>query len=99
MGSIAHHWLQEGIEKGIEKGMQLQKAKDEEIMGNIAHHWLQEGIEKGMQLQKAKDMEVAEYIVKAEKITLVKKMLTDKEPIEKILKYTGLTKKEIEQLK
>lgn len=67
-------------------------------MGSIAYHWLQEGIEKGMQFQKAKDMEVVEYIIKAEKITLAKKMLTDKEPIEKILKYTGLTKGEIKKL-
>ncbi|MCC8418975.1 MAG: Rpn family recombination-promoting nuclease/putative transposase [Rickettsia endosymbiont of Glossina mortisans submortisans] len=80
----------------------LNPKVEEEIMGSIAHHWFQEGIEKGIekgiQIQKAKDMEVVEYIVKAEKITLAKKMLTDKEPIEKILKYTGLTKGEIKKL-
>ncbi|AFC71444.1 hypothetical protein [Rickettsia australis] len=38
-------------------------------------------------------------MVKAEKITLAKKMLSIKEPINKIIDFTGLTKREIEKLK
>jgi hypothetical protein len=68
-------------------------------MGSLAHHWEQQGIEKGMQIQKVKDMEVAEYIVKAEKITLAKKMLSIQEPMNKIIDFTGLTEKEIGKLK
>jgi len=60
---------------------------EEEIMESIAHHWLQEGIERGIEKGR-----------KTEKITLAKKMLTDKEPIAKIIKYTDLKKEEIEKL-
>ncbi|ABV74740.1 Transposase and inactivated derivative [Rickettsia akari str. Hartford] len=73
----------------------LNPKVEEEMIGSIAHHWLQEGMEQGIQIQKAQDMEM----VKAEKITLAKKMLSIKEPINKIIDFTGLTKREIEKLK
>jgi len=65
------------------------------LMGSLAHHWQQEG----MEIQKAKDVKITELMIKKEKITLAKKMLTDKEPIAKIIKYTDLTREEIEKLK
>ncbi|HJD56484.1 MAG TPA: Rpn family recombination-promoting nuclease/putative transposase [Rickettsia endosymbiont of Pyrocoelia pectoralis] len=68
---------------------------EEEIMGSIAHHWLQEGIEKGMQLQKIKDMEM----LKAEKISMAKEMKKEGVTLEAIIKITKLTKEEIEKLK
>lgn len=85
------------LEKMLKSHLNPELGAD--IMGSLAHHWEQQGIEKGMQLQKVKDMEVAEYMVKAEKIILAKKMLSIKEPINKIIDFTGLTEKEIEKLK
>lgn len=64
------------------------------IMGSLAHHWKQEGIEEG----KAQNIEVATLMIKEEKIILAKKMLSIKEPINKIIDFTGLTKREIEEL-
>jgi len=48
-------------------------------MGSLAHHWMQEGREQGI-------------------LFIAKKMLKDKEPIEKIVKYTGLKEKTLEEL-
>ncbi|MBC7473554.1 MAG: Rpn family recombination-promoting nuclease/putative transposase [Candidatus Sericytochromatia bacterium] len=44
------------------------------------------------------DMVIAEEAVIKNRIEMAKKMLEDNEPVEKIIKYTGLTKKEIEKL-
>jgi len=60
----------------------------EEFMGSLAHHWMQEGIEQGREQGKEQGI-----------LFIAKKMLKDKEPIEKIVKYTGLHKKDIEKLK
>ncbi|WP_341791014.1 transposase [Rickettsia endosymbiont of Gonocerus acuteangulatus] len=57
-------------------------------MGSVAHHWLQEGIEKGIEKGR-----------KTEKITLAKKILVKNKPLDEIIDFTGLTKKEIEKLK
>jgi predicted transposase/invertase (TIGR01784 family) len=56
----------------------------EKLMNSLAHSWEQQGIEKGR---------------KKEKIIIAKKMLSIKEPINKIINFTGLKKEEIEKLK
>ncbi|KJV91894.1 Rpn family recombination-promoting nuclease/putative transposase [Rickettsia bellii] len=61
------------------------------IMGNLAHHWEQQGIEKERARSRIK--------IKKEKITIAKEMMANKEPLEKIIKYTKLKKEEIEKLK
>ncbi|WP_341791015.1 transposase [Rickettsia endosymbiont of Gonocerus acuteangulatus] len=74
----------------------LNPKTEEEIMGSIAHHWLQEGIEKGIVQGIEKGIEKGS---KTEKIILAKEMMANKEPLEKIIKYTKLKKEEIEKLK
>ncbi|KJW02150.1 hypothetical protein REIP_0153 [Rickettsia endosymbiont of Ixodes pacificus] len=65
----------------------LNPKVEEEIMGSIAHHWLQEGIEKGIQIGEMKLAEMA------------KKMLRKNKPLDEIIEFTGLTEREIEELK
>ncbi|MGX6960370.1 MAG: transposase [Rickettsia endosymbiont of Pentastiridius leporinus] len=68
------------------------------VAGSIAHHWEQQGIEKGIKKGIEKGTRLANIKMKKEKITLAKKMLIDKEPLEKIINYTNLKKEEIEKL-
>ena len=56
----------------------------EKLMNSLTHSWEQQDIEKGR---------------KKEKIIIAKKMLSIKEPINKITNFTGLKKEEIEKLK
>jgi predicted transposase/invertase (TIGR01784 family) len=69
------------------------------IMGSLAHHWKQEGIAEGI----AEGIHITEMKLEAklkeEKITLAKKMLVKKKPLQEIIEFTGLTEKEIEKLK
>ncbi len=55
---------------------------------NIKNTAFEKGIEKGIEKGKVEG-----------KIEIAKEMLEDNEPVEKIMKYTGLTKKEIDELK
>ena len=48
---------------------------------------------------KAEGIEIGEAKLKEERINLAKKMLAIKEPTEKIIEFTGLTKEEIENLR
>ncbi|HJD67013.1 MAG TPA: transposase [Rickettsia endosymbiont of Bembidion lapponicum] len=64
-------------------------------MGSLAHHWEQQGIEK----ERARSAIKLESKLKKEKITIAKKMLSIKEPMNKIIDFTGLTEKEIKKLK
>ncbi|BBJ31417.1 hypothetical protein RAS_05260 [Rickettsia asiatica] len=50
----------------------------EKLMNSLTHSWEQQGIEKGR---------------KKEKIIIAKKMLSIKEPINKIINFTGLKKR------
>lgn len=59
----------------------------------------QQKIEDAEAKGKAKGIEIGEIKLKEEKITLAKKMLMDKEPLEKIVRYTKLSREEIEKLK
>jgi len=58
-----------------------------ELMPTLAQKWMQEGMQEGMENGKKENArEVA------------KRMLNDDFPIEKIIKYTGLTEKEVKEL-
>ncbi|HJD55351.1 MAG TPA: transposase [Rickettsia endosymbiont of Pyrocoelia pectoralis] len=68
-------------------------------MVSIARSWELKGIEEGLKKGIQKGTRLANIKMKKEKVTLAKKMLIDKEPLEKIINYTNLKKEEIEKLK
>ena len=60
--------------------------------------------EKVMKMAKTKEEKqiignFEHFVIKKEKLDTAKKMLREGEPVEKIIKYTGLSKTEIEKIK
>jgi predicted transposase YdaD len=60
----------------------------EELMHSIAQPYIEQGIQQGI-----------EQGIQTEKMYIAKSMLKDKEPMEKVIKYTGLSAEAIEKLK
>ena len=82
--SIREDLEKEDTIKAIEK---ISKEGSEIIM-TLAEQWIEEGIEKGIEKGMAEGMK-----------TIAKNMILENEPIDKIMKYTKLTKEELENIR
>ncbi|MEA4922726.1 MAG: hypothetical protein VB031_05085, partial [Eubacteriaceae bacterium] len=80
--------LDEMIKKGVEEGR-------EEGIKEGREEGREEGIKEGVKEGRRAGIEEG---IKIEKTDSAKSMKEAKEPIEKIMKYTGLSKEEIEEL-
>jgi predicted transposase/invertase (TIGR01784 family) len=84
--------------------LKLSKLEMEDIMGSIAEEWLNEGMQQGIQKGKQEGITLGlqQGIEKGkmeEAISIAKEMLLSSEPMEKIVKYTGLSKEKIDSIK
>jgi predicted transposase/invertase (TIGR01784 family) len=94
--------ITEGEKQGIEKMQKfVDQAKEEKVKAE------EEKMKAEEEKMKAKEEKVkaeeekmkAEHKAKEEKLAIVRNMIEDNEAVEKIMKYTGFTAKEIELIK
>lgn len=63
----------------------------EKFMVSLAQHWEQQGIQKGIQQGIQQGIQIGE-------IVMAKKMLEKNKPLDEIIEFTGLNRKELEKL-
>ena len=83
------------------KNKKIQKAEEElnYLTGDAATRRIAELREKGIRDERAALNRAKKEGINESKIAVAKKMLENNETIEIIMKYTGLTEKEIQKLK
>ena len=73
--------------EAAKREVQVKSLEGSEIMATIAEKLFSEGMEKGMEKGMEEGME-----------KVAKKMLAEGENIDKIIKFTGLSREEVEKL-
>ena len=82
-------------------GSELIESIDERVQKYNTPEWRERLVTLEYMIAEAKEEGIAEgeaYGRAAEKIEMARAMKNDKEPIDKIIKYTGLSKEEIEKI-
>jgi len=111
---VLKHWIENSVEDRLSKeAIKILSSSKEEVEGMVASNAYiitemeekaeKKGIEKGLNIGIEKGVnigiEIGKKTEEKNKIDLIKEMLLDHEPIEKIKRYTKLSEEEIEKIR